>query len=174
MLRCIFRIERLLRWITVGAGGFAGVVMVIMIALVFANVTGRYVFDAGTVWAQELELYLMSVMAMIGIAYAMFFDDHVRVDIFSTRFSRVGRLWLNMLTALLVALPCALLIMFYGFPYAQESFLRGETSPNSSGLPYLYIPKGMVVVGFVFVATESLRQVLAYGRRLVFHYRWGG
>lgn len=174
MLRLVLSIERLLKWITLGVGGLAGVVMVVMIALVFMNVTGRYTLGVGAVWAQELELYLMSIMAMLGIAYAMFYDDHVRVDILSTRFNRTGRLWLNLLTALLIALPCAVLIIYFGYPYAESSFLRGESSPNASGMPWRYVPKSMVVVGFVFVATESLRQVLAHGRRLFFHYRRGG
>ncbi|MCE8022940.1 TRAP transporter small permease subunit [Billgrantia aerodenitrificans] len=170
MLRLCTWLERALERIT-GLAGFIGCLsMLIMIALIFGNMLSRYAFGLGAVWAQELEWYLLSVMAMMGIAYAMKFDDHVRVDILSSRFSPVGMLWLNLIAALLVALPCALLIIHYSLPFAETSFIRGERSPNSSGLPWRWIPKAMVVVGFVFVAAESLRQALENGRRLVQHY----
>lgn len=170
MLRFCTSLERLLERIT-GLAGFIGcTAMVIMIALIFGNMLSRYAFGLGAVWAQELEWYLLSVMAMMGVAYAMKFDDHVRVDILSSRFSPVGMMWLNLVTALLVALPCALLIIHYSFPFAETSYFRGERSPNSSGLPWRWIPKSLVVVGFVFVATESVRQALENGRRLVQHY----
>ncbi|MCC5884366.1 MAG: TRAP transporter small permease subunit [Halomonas sp.] len=170
MLRLCTWLERGLERIT-GLAGFIGcIAMLVMIALIFGNMLSRYAFGLGAVWAQELEWYLLSVMAMMGIAYAMKFDDHVRVDILSSRFSPVGMLWLNLIAALLVALPCALLIIHYSLPFAETSFIRGERSPNSSGLPWRWIPKAMVVVGFVFVAAESLRQALENARRLVQHY----
>ncbi|MCG6658013.1 TRAP transporter small permease subunit [Halomonas campisalis] len=170
MLRFCKSLERLLERITSLAGFIGGVTMVIMIALIFGNMLSRYALGIGAVWAQELEWYLLSVMAMMGIAYAMKFDDHVRVDILSSRFSPVGMIWLNLITAILVALPCALLIIHYSFPFAESSMIRGERSPNSSGLPWRWIPKSMVVVGFVFVATESVRQALENSRRLIQHY----
>lgn len=170
MLRLCKSLERLLERITGLAGFIGGITLVVMIALIFGNMLSRYAFGIGAVWSQELEWYLLSVMAMTGIAYAMRFDDHVRVDILSSSFSPVGMMWLNLITALLVALPCALLIIHYSFPFAETSMTRGERSPNSSGLPWRWIPKSMVVVGFIFVATESVRQALENGRRLIQHY----
>jgi len=170
MLRFVTSLERFLGYLTKAAGGIGCVLMLATVALIFVNMFARYTFGLGAVWAQELEWYLLSAMAMLGISYAMYYDDHVRVDIFSYKFSAAGMLWLNFLTALFVALPVALLIIYYGIPFAEMSYLRGEKSPNSSGLPWRWIPKAFVVVGFVFVATEALRQALENGRRLVQHY----
>lgn len=170
MLRLVLRLEFLLKRLT-GLAGFLGVIaMGLMVMLVFTNVLLRYGFGIGATWSQELQWYLLSVMAMAGIAYAMRYDDHVRVDIFSRKYGRTGRLWLNLLTATVVALPCALLIIYFGYPFAEGSFLRGERSPNSNGMPWRFIPKGLVVVGFAFVATQAVAEALASGRRLTFHY----
>ncbi|RLK50883.1 TRAP-type mannitol/chloroaromatic compound transport system permease small subunit [Alkalispirillum mobile] len=170
MLRTTLFLETWLHRISGLAGLLAGVALVAMVMLVFGNVVARYAFGFGAVWAQELEWYLLAFSAMLGIAYAMRNDDHVRVDIISHRFNRTGTLWLNFLTALLVALPCAALIIYFGYPFAESSFVRGERSPNSSGLPWRFIPKALVVVGFVFVAIEALAQTLTNGRKLVYHY----
>jgi len=170
ILRWTVFVERILLRVTGFAGFLACIGMVATVSLVFGNMAGRYFLGISAMWSQELEWYLMSVTAMLGIAYAMRYDDHVRVDIFSYKFSRVGMLWLNGLTALFIVIPVAILIFYYGWPFAETSYQRGERSPNSGGLPWRFIPKGMIIVGFVFVGIEGVRQTLACGRRLYFHY----
>ncbi|MFP4080746.1 MAG: TRAP transporter small permease subunit [Ectothiorhodospira sp.] len=174
MSRALLRIERSLDRITRLAGGISAVAMAAMILLVFGNMTARYLFGAGTVWLQELEWYLLSLTVMTGISYAMRSDEHVRVDVFSHRLSRVGRLWLDLVTMMVVALPVAGLILYYSGPFVVNSFLRGETSPNAEGMAWLFLPKAMILVGFGFLIVEALRQILSKGRRLVFHYRRRG
>ncbi|MBS3800723.1 MAG: TRAP transporter small permease subunit [Thioalkalivibrio sp.] len=173
MRRITFCIERSLARVTRLSGGLSALAMVAMIVLIFGNVIARYLFGAGTVWLQELEWYLLSLSVMSGIAYAMRSDDHVRVDVFSHRLGRIGKYWLDLATMVLIALPVALLVLFYAWPFVETSFMRGEGSPNRSGMPWLFLPKGMILLGFALIAIEALRQTLRIGARLVFHYRHG-
>lgn len=166
--------EKGLNRVTGFAGGLACLCMVLTVSLVFINVLARYTFSTGAVWAQELEWYLMSVVALFGIAYCMRYDDHVRVDIFYRKYSEVRRMWFDALVALFVVIPCALLIGYYGWSFAEISYLRGERSPNSTGLPWRFIPKAFIVVGFAFVALEGLRQLIVQGRSLHAHYSGKG
>lgn len=154
------------------AGWISGLSMVAMISLIFANMTARYLFGAGATWLQELEWYLLSLSVMTGIAYAMRYDDHVRVDVFSHRFSRIGKHWLDLVTMLVVALPVAILILHYAWPFVETSYMRGERSANRGGMPWLFLPKSMILLGFALIGAEALRQVLALVRRLQFHYRY--
>ena len=84
---------------------------------------------------------------------------------------RIGKLWLDTFTMLVVAIPISVLILHYAWPYMAVSYVRGEGSPNAGGMPWLFLPKAMILAGFALVLTEALRQALAGGRRLVFHYR---
>lgn len=163
-------IEKGLNRLTGVAGWLACLCMVLTVSLVFINVLARYTFTVGAVWAQELEWYLMAVVALFGIAYCMRYDDHVRVDVFYRKYSDIGRLWFDACVALFVVIPCAVLICYYGWSFAEISFLRGERSPNSTGLPWRFIPKGLIVVGFAFVVLEGLRQLIVLGRKLHTHY----
>jgi TRAP-type mannitol/chloroaromatic compound transport system permease small subunit len=171
MKRALLRIERLLRMLTGLSGILSGLGMVLMILLVFGNMSARYLFGAGAVWLQELELYLLAFTVMTGFAYAMRHDDHVRIDVFSSHLNRIGKLWLDSFTMLVVAIPISLLMLYYAWPYMAVSYVRGEGSPNAGGMPWLFLPKAMILVGFALVLTEALRQALAGGRRLIFHYR---
>jgi len=171
MKRALLRIEKWLGLLTGLSGILSGLGMVLMILLVFGNMSARYLFGTGAVWLQELELYLLAFTVMTGFAYAMRHDDHVRIDVFSSFLNRTGKLWLDILTMLVVAIPISVLILHYAWPYMTVSYLRGEGSPNAGGMPWLFLPKAMILVGFALVLTEALRQALAGGRRLVFHYR---
>jgi TRAP-type mannitol/chloroaromatic compound transport system permease small subunit len=171
MKRALLRIERLLRMLTGLSGILSGLGMVLMILLVFGNMSARYLFGTGAVWLQELELYLLAFTVMTGFAYAMRHDDHVRIDVFSSHLNRIGKLWLDSFTMLVVAIPISLLMLYYAWPYMAVSYVRGEGSPNAGGMPWLFLPKAMILVGFALVLTEALRQALAGGRRLIFHYR---
>jgi TRAP-type mannitol/chloroaromatic compound transport system permease small subunit len=53
----------------------------------------------------------------------------------------------------------------------EVSYRRGGRSPNAGGMPWLFLPKLTIVIGFVLVTLEALHQALRAGRRLVFHYR---
>lgn len=172
MGRFLLRIEWILTGLTRFSGLVSGIGMTLLIALVFGNMTGRYLFGAGAVWLQELEWYFLALTAMSGIAYAMRYNDHVRIDVFTHNLGRIPRIWLDLVTMLLVAVPAALLMLFYAWPYVELSWARGEGSPNRGGMPWLFLPKGMIVVGFVFIFAESIRQALAAIRRLIFHFRY--
>lgn len=171
MKRWLLWLEWLLRKLTGLSGILSGLGMVLLILLVFVNMAARYLLGTGAVWAQELELYLLAFTVMTGFAYAMRHDDHVRIDVFSSYLNRTGKLWLDSFTMLVVAIPTSILILYYAWPYMMVSYARGEGSPNAGGMPWLFLPKAMILLGFALVITEALRQLLAGGRRLVFHYR---
>ena len=172
MRRILLGIERALGQVTRAAGWVSGAAMVIMISLIFLNMASRYLLGAGTTWLQELEWYLLAPTVMAGIAYAMKHDDHVRVDVFSHRLSRTGKQWLDLATMLLVALPVAVLVFYYAWPFVENSYAQGESSPNRGGMPMVFIPKGMILIGFSLIGVEALRQTLSLTRRLAFHYRY--
>ncbi|TVP88347.1 MAG: TRAP transporter small permease subunit [Thioalkalivibrio sp.] len=174
MLRWWLWTERLLAGLTSLSAVISGASMALLIALVFGNMAGRYVFGVGTTWLQELEMYVLALTVMTSIAYAMRHDDHVRIDIFYSQLSHTGRLWLDSLTMLFIALPIAVLVLYYSWPYVQTSWARGERSPNAGGLPWRFLPKGMILVGFALIFAEALRQAMSGFRRLFFHYRRPG
>ena len=172
MRRFLFRIERFLTWITRLSGLVSGIGMVVLIGFVFGNMTARYLFGAGAVWLQELEWYFLALSTMSGIAYAMRYNDHVRIDVFTHNLGRIPRISLDLVTMLLVAVPTSILILYYAWPYVELSWSRGEGSPNRGGMPWLFLPKGMILFGFVLILAESIRQILVAIRQLTFHFRY--
>ena len=77
------------------AGGVGGGGMLALGLRMAANVLLRYLFSIGSVAAQELEWHLMSPIVLIGMAYALLHDGHLRVDLIYVKLPERARLVVN-------------------------------------------------------------------------------
>ena len=122
--------------------------MFLMIADVFFNVTARYFFKYGNVGLQELEWHFFSVIILLGMSYALKDDTHVRVDIFYEKMSLKKRALINMAGVILFVLPLALLVAWLSWDYVAEAYESGEGSADPGGLPYRWVIKGFIPFSF--------------------------
>lgn len=166
----LLHLERWLGRVTALAALTASVTLLALVLLVFTNMALRYAAGVGATWAQELEGMLLAATAMTGIAYAMRHNDHVRIDVFTTNLRRRTRLWLEAITLIAIAVPVLVLLVHYTIPFVEVSYQRGERSPNSGGLQRIWMYKALLLVGFAFLAAETLRQILVVTRKLRFHH----
>ncbi len=133
-----------------------------MVLLICYDVAMRYLFHQGSVALQELEWHLFALMFLLGGAYTLKHDDHVRVDIFyQSRFvSARGRAWINTIGTVLFLFPFCLLILITSWPFVENAFYYNEGSPDPGGLPYRFILKGAILLGFVLIMLQGLAELL--------------
>ena len=100
-------------------------VLSIMIILVI-EVVSRYIFNSPTIWANELSILIFGGFFIMGGAYTMMHDGHVRMDLIYRRLpnDRV-RAILDLVTNSLFFLFCGVLL-YKAVPYCWEATLRGE------------------------------------------------
>lgn len=115
-----------------------------MIFLTLSIVILRYVFGVGKVWLQELVIYFHASFFILGSAYTLLKDKHVRVDVFYQSFSEVKKAYTNLIGSLFLILPLSLFIFIKSLPYVSESFRVLESSTDSGGLPGKFILKGLI------------------------------
>jgi TRAP-type mannitol/chloroaromatic compound transport system permease small subunit len=128
-----------------------------IVLLVACNVTLRYVLRIGPVWMQELEWHLVSPIALIGMAYAMRYNEHVRVDMFYEKFGPAMRGWVD-LAAAVTTLAIAAAIFKLSFAQVEYAFTSLEGSTDPGGLPYRYLLKSFIPIGFALVALQAVGQ----------------
>jgi len=133
-----------------------------MVVLICYDVAMRYVFQQGSVALQELEWHLFALLFLLGGAYTLKQDDHVRVDIlFKSRFvSDRGRAWINILGTLLFLFPFCILILITSWPFVENAFYYQEGSPDPGGLPYRFILKGAILLAFLMIMLQGLSELL--------------
>jgi TRAP-type mannitol/chloroaromatic compound transport system permease small subunit len=131
----------------------------VIVVLMATNVTLRYLFSYGSVWAQELEWHLLAPLILFGMSYALLHGEHVRVDVLYARFSPRAKLWIDVLAALL-GIAISLAIIWLSLKYVQQAWVIDEKSPDPGGLPYRWALKALIPVGFLFMALQSFAVLL--------------
>ncbi|MDF1587809.1 MAG: TRAP transporter small permease subunit [Gammaproteobacteria bacterium] len=136
-----------------------------VLALVFLicyDVMMRYVFQQGSIALQELEWHLFALIFLLGSAYTLKHDEHVRVDIlFKSRFvSARQRAWINLIGTLFLLVPFCILILVTAWPFVENAFYYNEGSPDPGGLPYRFILKGSILVAFSLLILQGIAELI--------------
>lgn len=160
------RLLRLAGWLELVNGWVGRVIAWLALAMVlvtFLVVVLRYGFDSGSIALQESVTYMHATLFMLGAAYTLQRDGHVRVDIFYRRFSRRGRAWVDLLGTLVLLIPVAAFILASSWGYVAESWAVHEGSREAGGLPYVYLLKTLMVVMPLLLLLQGVIWVLRNG-----------
>ena len=151
-------IDCLTEWV----GKTASWLVLAMVLLICYDVAMRYLFQQGSVALQELEWHLFALIFLLGSAYTLKHDEHVRVDIlYQSRFvSDKQRALINILGTLFFLFPFCILILITGWPFAENAFYYNEGSPDPGGLPYRYLLKGSLLVAFGLLLLQGFSGLL--------------
>lgn len=125
-------------------GKISTALMILLLINVFYDVVARYFFKASSIGLQELEWHLFASMFLLGIAYTLKADGHVRVDIIYEKLSEKKQAWINFLGCIFFLLPFCVLIIWYGYDFALESFRLNEMSGDPGGLSHRWLIKAMI------------------------------
>ncbi len=98
----------------------------------------------------ELQWYLFSLLFLLGAAYTLRHDAHVRVDVLLVRLSPKGRAWVDVLGTVLFLIPFCILMLWVAWPAVSSSWAVREMSPDPGGLPR-YPIKAVIPVAFVLL-----------------------
>jgi len=130
----------------------------VMVIVMFGLVALRYWFDAGWIWLQESVTWMHAAVFMLGAAYTLAADEHVRVDIFYREMSPTRKAWVNLLGTLIFLLPFTGFITWISWQYVELSWAMGESSPESGGLPYPWVPlmKSFIPAASILLMLQGL------------------
>ena len=96
---------------------------------------------------------------LVGMAYTLQQDAHVRVDIFYSRFSKQGQAWVDLCGALFLLLPFMLFISWISWEYIVDSWEVMEGSREAGGLPGVFLLKSLILVMTSLLSLQALTQV---------------
>ncbi|QBY05119.1 TRAP transporter small permease subunit [Thalassotalea sp. HSM 43] len=141
---------KLIAWLTV-----------VVVVLTFAIVLLRYGFNLGWIAMQEMVLYAHGAVFMLGAAFTLKHDAHVRVDIFYQQFSIKQKAWVNLLGTVFLLLPVCLFVFYVSIDYVLLSWQLLESSKEPGGLPAVYLNKTLI---WLLVLTLTLQGLAEIGR----------
>ena len=150
------------RWIDgliSGIGKYLGIVWLLLMAIIVINVIARYLLSEGRIEFEELQWHLYSIGFMLALGYGLVTDSHIRVDVLHERLPHRVRLWIDFYGLLVAVIPFSILILWYGWDFVGYSFRTGEISASPGGLPYRWLIKSVLLIGFMLLLLAALSRL---------------
>jgi len=138
------------------SGRMLGLLPLLLILVQFTVVLMVYVFSSGNIQLQESLQYINALMFLGGAGYTAIHDEHVRVDIFYSKFNVQNKAKVDFFGTLFLLVPFLVLFWATSLPYVTGSWKILEKSVESSGLPFVYILKSTLLL---FALTLSLHAI---------------
>ena len=156
LLRIAHRIDRTNEWI----GRAVYWLTLIMVGVGAYNALVRYLdrftgLGLSSNTYIELQWYMYSLIFLLGAAYTLKHNAHVRVDVLFMRLTPRGRAWVNLGGTLLFLLPFCILVIWMSWPTVHNSWAVLEVSPDPGGLPR-YPIKTVIPIAFILLFLQGI------------------
>ncbi|TWG63601.1 TRAP transporter small permease subunit [Aminobacter sp. J44] len=155
MTRLIFFIDRISGWV---GRAFAWLILMMAFGMGY-EVMVRYLFRAPTSWAFDMSYILYGTLFMMGGAYTLSRNGHVRGDFLYRLWSPRAQASIELVLYFLFFFPGILALIFAGWKYAGRSWRYLEVSTNSpAGIPIFHFKTVLVAAG-VLLFMQGIAQV---------------
>jgi TRAP-type mannitol/chloroaromatic compound transport system permease small subunit len=124
-----------------------------------ANAIVRKVFNYSSNGLLEIQWYFFSAIFLFLAGYTLLRNEHVRIDIISSRLSKRAQTWIDILGTLFFLLPMAILLMWLSWPVFVDAYQRNEISTNAGGL-IIWPARLLVPIGFLLLVAQGLSELI--------------
>lgn len=142
---------------------------VLTIAMVY-EVFARYLFDAPTVWAFDIAYMSNGALFLLGVAYVLREDAHIRIDILRNKFPRRVNAWIEGIAFLVVLAPFFGMLASIALSHTWRAWVRHEVETVSPWAPLMWPFYLLISIGLIAFAL----QLAAEGLRAFAGLRAGG
>jgi TRAP-type mannitol/chloroaromatic compound transport system permease small subunit len=126
------------------------------------NAIVRKTLDIGSNAFLELQWYLFAAVFMLGSAYTMMRQEHVRIDVLSGRLSKRAQIWIDIIGITCFLFPFVFMIIKLAMPLVINAYQTGEMSSNAGGLirwpVFALLPLGLLLLGIQGVS-ELIKRI---------------
>jgi TRAP-type mannitol/chloroaromatic compound transport system permease small subunit len=165
-------ISRVIDWFTTKLGQLMWWTSLFMVLVGAFNVITRYAFGPiakvfGTNVAQalsgnaylSLQTFAYTLIFLLGAAYVLKSDGHVRVDIVYSSLKAKTKAWIDIFGASIFLIPFCWFALAFSQKNVASSWSKLEASPDPGGIP-LYIVKTVVPVALVILMIQGVSEII--------------
>lgn len=160
MVRSLMPLARRIDTLNQAVGGAASWLALFMVIAQFCVVVLRYVFGFGAIFLQESIIYMHSLLFMLGAAYALLHNAHVRVDVFYRDARPETKARVDLFGALTFLIPVCVAIIYYSWNYVMNSWQVFEGSRETSGIHAVFLLKSVIIIFCVLLILQGLSMAI--------------
>lgn len=158
-MNALLSFSRLIDAVNIKIGQAVSWLLLLAVIICSGNALVRYTFHIGSNAWLEIQWYLFGAVFLLAAAYTLRRNEHVRIDVVVSRFSKRTQAWVDLFGFLLFLLPITLLVLYYAIPFAVDSIRSQEMSSNAGGL-IVWPAKLLVPVGFLLLALQGFSEIV--------------
>lgn len=128
------------------------------------NAVVRKVFNYSSNAFLEVQWYLFAGSFLLAAGYTLLNNEHVRIDVVVSRFSKRTQIWLDVLGFLFFLLPLCAVVLYFGIPFFLQGWRSNEMSANAGGL-ILWPVYALMPLGFALLLLQGVSELI---KRLAF------
>lgn len=142
-----------------GGAAFLGDFFVVAIAIMlFMEVVLRYVFNAPTVWTQDVSITFQVWFTYLGMAYVLRQRQLIRITAIVVFLGPNGRRFMEFLS-LIVILAFSIMAVVMGWEILADSIRLGRRQPSMLSMPS-WINELPVMLGFALLAVQAIAELI--------------
>ncbi|MFL5160758.1 MAG: TRAP transporter small permease subunit [Microvirga sp.] len=158
-MTALLGLSRVIDSINERVGKVAAWAIVVAILVSAVNAIIRRIFGVSSNAWLELQWYLFGAVFMLCAAWTLRVNEHIRIDIISSKLTKRGRDTIDLIGHLFFLFPFVALMLYLAFPYFFNSYRSGEVSSNAGGL-LIWPAKGLILLGFISLGFQWLSELI--------------
>jgi len=155
MYRFLHFVESLSAWT---GKAFAWCILVLTFSTCY-EVFVRYVLNAPTVWAFDMSVQMYGALFMMGGAYALSQDAHVRGDVLYRLMPIKVQASIDLVLYIIFFMPGVFALTYYGYGFAADSWFYKEVSWSSPSRIQIYFFKTLIPISGVLLLLQGLSEI---------------
>ena len=155
----LLKLSQLIDWLNERVGKGAFWLVLIMTLISAGNATYRFIFNDSSNGMLEIQWYLFAAIFLMCSPYTLQKNEHVRIDVLSSKLSPRGLAVIDIIGTLFFLLPMVIAVMWLSLPLVAESYRIHEYSANAGGL-IRWPVKILLPIGFALLALQGISEMI--------------
>jgi TRAP-type mannitol/chloroaromatic compound transport system permease small subunit len=160
---------RVLDLVSLWSGRLVAWLIIPMVLSLVYEVVARYLFNAPTAWAYDMTYMLYGSFFMLGAAYTLLRQGHIRTDSFYGGWSPRVQGIVDAICYLIFFFPPLIALLWVSIDFFWVSFQRGERVVSSPWMPVIYPVKFVIPLTCLLLILQGIAEFL----RSVWAFRTG-
>jgi TRAP-type mannitol/chloroaromatic compound transport system permease small subunit len=158
-MNTLLKFSRGMDWVSAQIGKY--VIWLILASTVISglNAVVRKVFNMSSNAFLEVQWYLFAASFLIAAGYTLLNQEHVKIDVISSRLSKSKQIWIDIIGFTFFLTPICLAILWYGIPFFLQGYRSGEMSNNAGGL-IRWPVYAMIPIGFTLLMLQGWSELI--------------
>ncbi len=155
----LLAISRAIDFVNTKLGKIVAWLLVVAVAVSTTNAIIRKLLNISSNAWLELQWYLFAATFLFCSAWTLIANEHIRIDIVNSLFSKRVRNWIDMIGHVFALVPFCLVMIWTSVPFFLASYRLGERSFSAGGLPQ-WPAKLLIPLAFTVLLVQAVSEII--------------